>query len=66
MSNATTVKVSREMHNELLKRSRTLGMTMGDYVERLLRLAMEKTTDDPVEEFKTLLTYARGQDRKDL
>lgn len=59
MADLTTLKIHRALHGELQKRAGILGMTMGDYVERLLWMALEINKDQPVKEFEALFMHMR-------
>ena len=63
MADLTTLKINRTLHGELQKRAEILGMTMGDYVDRLLWMALELNRDEPVREFEALLA-ARQKGKK--
>lgn len=53
----TTVKVSKEMHTALSNRAAALGMPIGTYVDRLLRMALELNKKDPLKEFAALSQF---------
>jgi hypothetical protein len=63
MVETTTVKIPKELHTTLQKRAETLGMTMGDYTERLLRMALDVHHQDTVAEFTALLKYKDGKQK---
>jgi hypothetical protein len=57
MAEQTTIKVSGNVLGEIQRRAERLGMTKGTYTDRLLRMALETTKSDAVEEFKLLEKY---------
>lgn len=53
----TTIKVSKEMHQALHARAAAMGLPIGSYVDRLLRMALELNKGDVLKEFAALSQF---------
>lgn len=54
---STTIKVSKEMHEALHRRAEALGLPIGTYVDRLLRMALQLNKGDELKEFAALAQF---------